>query len=85
MTNRTLSLLIAVVVFLLGACTPQDPHDQSLGDFSASNQVDLTIPTPTPLPTRPVYIPGELVEYNAQSGDTLPALAAHFNTTVQEI
>jgi murein DD-endopeptidase MepM/ murein hydrolase activator NlpD len=85
MTNRTLSLLIAVVAFLLGGCTPQDPPDQSLGDFSASNQVDQTIPTPTPLPTRPVYNPGELVEYNAQSGDTLPALAAHFNTTVQEI
>ena len=34
---------------------------------------------------RPVFGPGELVEYTAQSGDTLPALAAHFNTTVEEI
>ncbi len=39
----------------------------------------------TPLPTRPVYQPGELVSYTVQSGDTLPALAAHFNTTVAEI
>ena len=40
---------------------------------------------PTPFPTRPLYGPGELVEYVAQSGDTLPALAIHFNTTVDEI
>jgi LasA protease len=39
----------------------------------------------TPIPTRPVYKPGELVDYIAQSGDTLPALAAHFNTQVDEI
>jgi LasA protease len=41
--------------------------------------------TPTPLPTRPPYSPGELVEYIAQTGDTLPALAVRFNTTEQEI
>ena len=40
---------------------------------------------PTPLPTRPAYSPGELVDYTVQTGDTLPALAAHFNTTVKEI
>ncbi|MDH5506247.1 MAG: LysM peptidoglycan-binding domain-containing protein [Anaerolineae bacterium] len=39
----------------------------------------------TPLPTRPAYDPGELVEYTAQNGDTLPALAAHFNTSVDKI
>ncbi len=44
-------------------------------------------PTPTlsPFPTRPVYAPGELVDYIAQDGDTLPALASRFNTTVNEI
>ena len=41
--------------------------------------------SPTALPTRPEYDPGALVDYLAQTGDTLPALAAHFNTTVQEI
>jgi LasA protease len=41
--------------------------------------------TVTPLPQRPNYSPGELVDYVAQAGDTLPALAAHFNTTVDEI
>ncbi len=40
---------------------------------------------PTPMPTRPLYQPGELVDYTAQPGDTLPALAAHFNSTEKEI
>ncbi|HTP00750.1 MAG TPA: LysM peptidoglycan-binding domain-containing protein [Anaerolineales bacterium] len=39
----------------------------------------------TPLPARPNYRPAELVDYVAQSGDSLPELAAHFNTTVAEI
>jgi len=39
----------------------------------------------TPQPTRPAYLPGTLVEYIAQSGDTLSAVAIHFNTTVAEI
>lgn len=44
-----------------------------------------TLPEPTPFPTRPEYTPGELVDYTAQTGDLLPALAARFNTTVDEI
>jgi hypothetical protein len=45
------------------------------------------VPTPVPAPTseRPPYAPGELVDYIAQNGDLLPALAARFNTTVEEI
>lgn len=39
----------------------------------------------TPLPTRRTYNPAELVDYTAQNGDTLPALAARFNTTIEEI
>jgi LysM repeat protein len=39
----------------------------------------------TPLPTRKTYEPAELVDYTAQTGDTLIALAARFNTTVAEI
>lgn len=39
----------------------------------------------TPFPTRPSFAPGEMVEYVAQTGDTLPALAARFNTSIPEI
>lgn len=42
-------------------------------------------PTLTPFPGRPEYDPGQLVDYNARSGDTVLALAARFNTTVEEI
>jgi LasA protease len=42
-------------------------------------------PGSTPLPTRTLFSPGQLVPYTAQTGDTLPALAIHFNTTVEEI
>ncbi|GJQ52017.1 MAG: hypothetical protein HKUEN02_08640 [Anaerolineaceae bacterium] len=44
-------------------------------------------PTALPAPTsgRPQYAPGELVDYIAQNGDTLPALAQRFNTSVEEI
>lgn len=45
---------------------------------------DTLIPS-TPLPTRPAYDPGTLVEYIAQDGDNLIALAARFNTTIDEI
>jgi len=52
--------------------------------------------TPEPFPTkeaesdpvrtkRPKYMPGELVDYTAMDGDTLPALAARFNTSEEEI
>ena len=55
------------------------PTAQQLGNpsFVAADQ--------TPLPTRTNYVPGELVDYIAQDGDTLPALARRFNTSVDEI
>jgi murein DD-endopeptidase MepM/ murein hydrolase activator NlpD len=44
-----------------------------------------TSATATAIPTQPIYAPGELVEYTAQTGDTLPALALRFNTSIEEI
>ena len=46
---------------------------------------ESSLPAPTPFPTRPAYGPGELVDYIAQTGDSLPILAIRFNTTVVEI
>lgn len=42
-------------------------------------------PAPTHVPYRPNFAPGQLVDYTAQPGDSVAALAAHFNTTVAEI
>jgi LasA protease len=75
----------------LTACQPQPsspvlamPVEQqvALAQDEAPQQEEPAI---TPLPTRPAYSPGELVDYTAQSGDTLPYLALRFNTTIEEI
>jgi len=51
------------------------------------NMITPHPPTLIPAPTsgRPQYSAGELVDYVAQDGDTLQALAARFNTSVEEI
>ena len=68
--------------WLFSACQPFLPAvDPNQGHAPFSS------PTLTPIPVteRPLYSPGELVDYTAQSGDTLLNLAFRFNTTVDEI
>src|SRR5688572_29380166 len=75
-----LSLLL-ILSIALSACAP------SARSNNIENMITPIVPTPIPAPTsgRPEYSPGELVDYTAQNGDTLAALAARFNTTVEEI
>ncbi len=72
-----------IAALFLSSCKVEtannNPTPTAMADFAPLNLA------PTPLPTRPTYKPGELVDYTAQTGDTLPALAAHFNTSVEEI
>ncbi len=85
--NRLITTLAAIGILLSGCGNPAIPQ------YSSKNISPPTAPgggasdsgAATPLPLRPNYTPGELVDYIAQSGDTLPALAAHFNTTIPEI
>jgi LasA protease len=86
-------LLIAILLLIsttLAACQPQPvspalamPEEQAVE--LVEEEVSPEEPSPTPLPTRPPYSPGELVDYTAQAGDTLPFLALRFNTSVEEI
>lgn len=76
----------------LAACRPipsQTENDTEVTLSSPPTQALPTItpggPTPTPLPERTTYLPGELVDYTAQTGDTLEGLAARFNTSIEEI
>jgi hypothetical protein len=93
------SLCIPIFLFLTG-CQAQNVVAESQGTSISSSGEDETelgaiqaaieepqslIETATPFPTRPAYEPGELVDYTAQSGDTIPVLAIRFNTTVEEI
>lgn len=78
--------LLLLTALLLSACATApraqiDPPPAPVAESGSAGQPTL----PTPLPTRPTYSPGELVDYTAQTGDTLPALAARFNTTLAEI
>src|SRR5262245_32555641 len=77
----TLQVIVTLFSLYLSACAP--PASNSV----LENMITPLAPTPIPAPTseRPQYGPGELVDYTAQNGDTLPALAARFNTTIQEI
>ena len=63
----------------------QDNPASAAGEPSLSDGENTLLATVTPFPTRPAYEPAELVDYVAQDGDTLPALAIRFNTTVDEI
>jgi len=72
---------LALVTALLSSCLPSEATGP------AASPVVTETPTlvPAPQPTRSPFPPGSLIDYAAQSGDTLPAVAAHFNTTVEEI
>ena len=86
------TLLIGLLSVILSACVSSPNLTQIPvlpGTPTALETQNLVISQPnvttTPLPTRPAYSPGELVDYVAQTGDALPVLAVRFNTTVQEI
>ncbi|PKO12224.1 MAG: hypothetical protein CVU39_25075 [Chloroflexi bacterium HGW-Chloroflexi-10] len=78
--------ILVLVAFVLNACQPTHPSSLDLWIDNADGEVTATpLPELTPVATRPSYLPGTIVDYVAQSGDTVPALAIHFNTTVAEI
>jgi LasA protease len=82
-------MLIAALA--LSACLPagisspgEVPAQQPQTGLSPTSPAPQVSPT-LPFPARPRYSPGELVDYVAQTGDTLPGLAVRFNTSVTEI
>jgi murein DD-endopeptidase MepM/ murein hydrolase activator NlpD len=83
---------VIILGLLLQACQPIGlamPAEQAASTSISLPAEPIVVenvpPISTPFPARPIYSPGELVDYIAQPGDTLPALAARFNTTVAEI
>jgi len=88
MTNRHIGATIAAAL-ALSACSSSPSFSRIptplISETPGGPGSALEGGQPTPLPTRPNYKPGELVDYVAQSGDTVPALAARFNTTREEI
>jgi len=84
---HTLLLFVGFVLIIQSACVPleqtPEPGPDTVEEAPAPPTPDS--PIPTPLPTRDPYPPGTVIDYIAQMGDTLPALAKHFNTTEAEI
>ena len=87
--NIILLAIFTVIISACGSSSNQGPitgleitPTQIMAQDSVISQPDITT---TPLPKRPQYSPGELVDYIAQTGDSLSAIASHFNTTVEEI
>lgn len=75
-------LNLLLMALLLASCAP-GPAPSIIQNMITPLAPTLVVPAPTS--ERPKYAPGELVDYTAQNGDHLPALAARFNTTVEEI
>jgi murein DD-endopeptidase MepM/ murein hydrolase activator NlpD len=85
-SKRTnLFVVICVLAGMINACSTQPPFTETPApDTTITEEATLEV-TATPIPSREVYAPGTLVDYLAQDGDTLPSVAAHFNTTEKEI
>lgn len=67
------------------ACSPEPVATIPAPTFTATASPSPAGNTATPLPTRSFSEPGQIMDYAAQSGDTLEAVAAHFNTTIEDI
>jgi len=83
MIRKIKSICVLGILFIGSACSSLN-FAQPTPQLSETKQA-LAPNSITPVPTRPFYKPGELVDYTAQNGDTVPALAARFNTTVDQI
>ena len=87
-----IALLLTIISIILSACdeTFTQVHVSEYTNTPSQTQTQNLIVsqpnvTTTPLPNRLLYSPGELVDYIAQTGDSLTGIASHFNTTRDEI
>jgi LasA protease len=81
MKRKVLFIGSFICVVILAGCFPADPSMETQQIVSTPSESSFA----TPQATETVHAPGDLVDYVVQSGDTLPALASHFNISVQEI
>jgi len=72
---------VGVLAAVAGACAA--PQAEQMPE-PASPTIEVSLEA-TRLPTREPFAPGEVLPYIAQSGDTLPAVAAHFNSSEAEV
>lgn len=86
--RRALCLVPFALSLLLSTCSPAAPLPTQLPTQTPTPTLTATaVPTlvTTPLPTREVIAPGQRLPYVTQTGDTVAAIAAHFNTSMTEV
>jgi LasA protease len=91
--KRWPALAAVCLAALVAACVAPLPDLPPDGAGTSTAQpptpAATSSPTPdifaTPLPTREPFAVGHTLPYTAQSGDTLTAIAAHFNTSSEEV
>jgi murein DD-endopeptidase MepM/ murein hydrolase activator NlpD len=83
--RNSIWISIALILVVIVSCAPIQPAPTVVIDTPQPSPTPEPEITRTPIPTRPVYAPATLVDYIAQPGDSLAALADHFNTTTAEI
>lgn len=75
--------VLTLLAVLAAACDAAPKSGYILPQASETAPIDAA--TPTPFSNRPVYSPGTLVDYVAQSGDSLDLLSRRFGCSPQEI
>lgn len=83
--KNSIQTVTLIAVLFLSSCTSLPNNQTAASTSQPNNAVEQSALATAAFPTRRPYAPGELVDYVAQTGDTLPTLALRFNTSVDEI
>lgn len=83
--KNQLIAIFAIIVVLLTSCGPRRESGYMLPETLTSGATPTAQATSTPASKRPIYAPGTLVDYTAQSGDNLDLLSLRFGCTPKEI
>src|SRR5690606_38835373 len=76
---------LATIVIIFTGCGPQRESGYILPETLTAETTLTPEATATPASKRPVYAPGTLVDYTAQSGGSLTLLSSRFGCSPQEI
>jgi len=89
MKNRKQKLvlfaILGVIVIIINSCSPKRESGYIVLESTPVEPTATVLATTTPFSSRPVYEPGTLVDYTAQSGDSLDLLSVRFGASPQEI